>query len=149
MNAFLGAHFIFHYFCRNSLTLANLCYHSFSCISCKQMNTQHKYCYLDFDLDDTRSKLGHAAAFCHATNQRYGFSSSDLRQLGGSELKRIPDYLENDHEWKGRSIALMPVNSSRIVLQLHWEVAPLACENFVTLCCNDESHLRHDHECRP
>lgn len=105
------------------------------------MNTQHKYCYLDFDLDDTRSKLGHAAAFCHATNQRYGFSSPDLRQLGGSELKRLPDYLENDRDWRGRSIALIPVKSSRIVLQLNWEVAPLACENFVTLCCNDDNQI--------
>ena len=105
------------------------------------MNSQRKYCYLDFDLDDTRSKLGQAAAFCHATNQRYGFSSSDLRQLGGSELKRLPTYLENDHEWKDKSITLLPVKSCRIVLQLYWEVAPLACENFITLCCNDDNQL--------
>lgn len=105
------------------------------------MNQQHKYCYLDFDIDDTRSKLGQAAAFCQATNQRYGFSSPDLRQLGGSELKRIPDYLQNDHEWKGREITLLPVKSSRIVVQLNWAVAPLACENFLTLCSNDESHM--------
>ncbi|GAX28601.1 hypothetical protein FisN_1Hh608 [Fistulifera solaris] len=105
------------------------------------MNSQHKYCYLDFDLDDTRNKLGQAAAFCHATNQRYGFSSPDLRQLGGSELKRIHDYLENDHEWKGKSIALLPVKSNRIVLLLKWDVAPLACENFLALCCNDEKQI--------
>lgn len=44
-----------------------------------------------------RSKFGLAAAFVHATDTRYGFSSEDLRKLGGSELSRIKDLIESDH----------------------------------------------------
>lgn len=44
-----------------------------------------------------RSKFGLAAAFVHGTDTRYGFSSEDLRKLGGSELSRIKDLIESDH----------------------------------------------------
>jgi hypothetical protein len=44
-----------------------------------------------------RSKLALAAEFVNATNSRYGFSSNDLRKLGGSELSRIGDCIESDH----------------------------------------------------
>ena len=55
------------------------------------------YCYLDLDFDRYRQKLATAAAFVHATDSRYGFSSKDLRQLGGSELVRIPELISTDH----------------------------------------------------
>lgn len=100
-----------------------------------------QYCYMDFDIDQHRSKLARTAAFCHATNTRYGLSSKDLRQLGGSELKRIPELLANDHEWKESSSNVVlhgPVGGNRLVVQLDWNTAPLACENFATLCSNDE-----------
>jgi len=104
-----------------------------------------RYCYLDLDLNGHRSRLARAAAFVHAKDARYGFSSQHLLQLGGSELQRIPDLMASDHEWSSSSsnesnsntIEIRPpICGNRMVLKLHWEVAPLACENFATLCAN-------------
>ena len=50
-----------------------------------------------FFRSDHRAKLALAAAFVHATDSRYGFSSKDLRKLGGSELSRIGDLIGTDH----------------------------------------------------
>jgi hypothetical protein len=55
------------------------------------------YCYIDLDLNNHRRKLATAAAFCDATDSRYGFSSKDLRSLGGSEISRIPELISTDH----------------------------------------------------
>jgi cyclophilin family peptidyl-prolyl cis-trans isomerase len=103
-----------------------------------QTSTTCSYCYIDLDLQNHRSKLATAAAFVHATDARYGFTSSDLRALGGSELARISQLLETDHEWSGRCsggiVIRPPAAGNRIVVQLYRDVAPLACENFATLC---------------
>ena len=100
------------------------------------------YCYIDLDFDNYREKLSRCAAFVAATDSRYGFSSSDLRQLGGSELARIPDLIQVDHEWNRRSaIEVKPPHAgNRIVVKLYWDVAPMACENFATLCYNGSSN---------
>eukprot|EP00934_Nitzschia_sp_Nitz4_P002488 Nitzschia sp. Nitz4//scaffold22_size323478//132816//135872//NITZ4_000528-RA/size323478-processed-gene-0.22-mRNA-1//1//CDS//3329542998//2478//frame0 len=96
----------------------------------------------DIDMHQQRSKLATAAAFVDATNTRYGFSSKNLLQLGGSELSRIPETIASDHEWAPKDtecggIITQPVSQgNRIVVQLYWDVAPLACENFATLCAN-------------
>lgn len=106
-----------------------------------------RYCYLDIDIDGTRQKLATTAAFVHATDTRYGFSSKDLRELGGSELNRIGELMATDHEWHGRVIEATltesqqvlvkpPPHGCRIIVQLDWETAPMACENFATLCEN-------------
>lgn len=103
-----------------------------------------QYCFLDLDLDHHRAKLARAAAFVDATDSRYGFSSKDLRSLGGSELARIPELMASDHEWssKGALVELRPpVAGNRILVKLHWDVAPLACENFATLCANGASAI--------
>lgn len=104
------------------------------------------HCYLDFDLDRRRERLSTAAAFVHACDARYGLSSRDLLRLGGSELNRIPEQIEHDHEWSERGRACGSVRmrhpdgyGSRIVVRLYWDVAPLACENFATLCLNGGS----------
>lgn len=55
------------------------------------------YCFIDLDVDNRRHKLATAAAFVNATDSRYGFSSKDLRLLGGSELSRIHDLISVDH----------------------------------------------------
>lgn len=104
------------------------------------------YCYLDVDVNHHREKLALSAAFVNATDARYGFSSPDLRLLGGSELNRLPELLSNDHEWKdkisdsdnrGDRIAIRPpACGNRIILHLDWDTAPMACENFATLCSN-------------
>lgn len=41
--------------------------------------------------------MGLAAAFVNATDSRYGFSTNDLRNLGGGELARIDDLIREDH----------------------------------------------------
>jgi peptidylprolyl isomerase len=102
------------------------------------------YCYLDFDLRDGRSRLARAAAFVHATNTRYHFSSPDLLLLGGSERSRIPELAALDHEWSSRAADLClpvrpPAAGTRVLLQLDWSAAPLACENFATLCYHGSS----------
>ena len=56
-----------------------------------------QFCYIDIDIDRHREKLGLAASFVDATDSRYGFSSKDLRCLGGAELARIEESILNDH----------------------------------------------------
>ena len=94
-----------------------------------------RFCFLDIDFDNHRSKLATAAAFVDATDSRYGFTSKDLRKLGGSEVKRIQDLIATDHEWssKGDVETKPPPGGNRIVCQLFWDVAPMAAENFATL----------------
>jgi len=98
------------------------------------------YCFVDLDFGCHRSKHAIAAAFVDATDSRYGFSSKDLRLLGGSELSRVPELIASDHEWSSRAASGVeigpPPSGCRIILKLHWETAPLACENFATLCSN-------------
>jgi len=98
------------------------------------------YAFVDLDINTHRRKLGTAAAFVDATDTRYGHSSKDLLSLGGSELSRLEDLIANDHEWsakaKGGIETRPPPCGNRIVVKLLWEVAPLACENFATLCLN-------------
>lgn len=104
-----------------------------------------RFCFLDFDLCQSRSKLATAAAFVHATDSRYGFSSKDILSLGGSELARVLDLMDADPEWSAKTAAIFgydsvevrpPLAGNRIVVQLYWDIAPLACENFATLCDN-------------
>lgn len=97
-----------------------------------------RYCFLDIDFDNHRSKLATAAAFVDATDSRYGFSSKDLRLLGGSEVSRVKDLIVADHEWssKGPIETKPPPGGNRIVLELFWDVTPIAAENLATLCAN-------------
>ena len=61
-------------------------------------STNAQYCFLDIDINNHRQKLATAAAFVNATDTRYGFSSKDLLQLGGSEISRIQsELILNDH----------------------------------------------------
>ena len=59
--------------------------------------TQPRFCYIDIDINKHRKKLAVTAAFVDATDTRYGFSSKDLRCLGGSEIARIDDLISTDH----------------------------------------------------
>lgn len=109
------------------------------------MNTQNKYCFLDLDLDDSRKKIATCAAFVDSTDLTYGFSSKNLLALGGSELSRLKELISTDHEWASKDtecggiIIQPPPEGNRIVVKLYWDVAPLACENFSTLCLNGSS----------
>eukprot|EP00574_Skeletonema_japonicum_P005448 CAMPEP_0201722960 /NCGR_PEP_ID=MMETSP0593-20130828/7151_1 /ASSEMBLY_ACC=CAM_ASM_000672 /TAXON_ID=267983 /ORGANISM="Skeletonema japonicum, Strain CCMP2506" /LENGTH=416 /DNA_ID=CAMNT_0048213983 /DNA_START=141 /DNA_END=1391 /DNA_ORIENTATION=+ len=105
-------------------------------------------CYIDFDINNHRSKLALSAAFVDATDSRYGFSSKHLLKLGGSELSRIKDSLLMDHEWGTKAeggessiVTKLPQCGSRVIFRLYWDVAPLACENFASLCVNGGNSL--------
>jgi cyclophilin family peptidyl-prolyl cis-trans isomerase len=98
-----------------------------------------RHCYLDLDVDGHRGRLRRGAAFVFGTDARYGLSSGDLRRLGGSEVRRLPEYLASDREWGGEPAAFHPPSpggNARIVLELFWEAAPVACRNFALLCSN-------------
>mmetsp|Transcript_50336 Transcript_50336/g.56248 ORF Transcript_50336/g.56248 Transcript_50336/m.56248 type:complete len:401 (+) Transcript_50336:118-1320(+) len=100
------------------------------------------YCFLDFDINSSRKRLAVSAAFVDSTNITYGFSSTNLLRLGGSEISRIKELISTDHEWSknddlcGGIITQPPSEGNRIVIKLYWDVAPIACENFATLCSN-------------
>ena len=116
-------------------------------MSSNNINAQTcQYCFLDLDLDNARERLATAAAFVDATDTRYGFSSNILLKLGGSELSRLPELISTDHEWSTKTAAAQssvvtkpPAYGNRIVVKLYWDIAPLACENFATLCANGSS----------
>mmetsp|Transcript_7173 Transcript_7173/g.14896 ORF Transcript_7173/g.14896 Transcript_7173/m.14896 type:complete len:93 (-) Transcript_7173:924-1202(-) len=63
-------------------------------------STTCAYCYIDIDINNHRSNLALSAAFVDATDSRYGFSSKDLRKLGGSEVSRIDDLISMDHGYR-------------------------------------------------
>lgn len=108
-----------------------------------------KYCFLDIDINNHRAKHALGAAFVRATDTRYGFTSQDLRKLGGSEIHRVQteDLIVNDHDFAqkvselgGYALShLTEENGGRIIVELFWDVAPLACENFATLCRNSNN----------
>ncbi|KAL3807342.1 hypothetical protein ACHAXA_003853 [Cyclostephanos tholiformis] len=112
-----------------------------------------QYCYIDLDVNDHRSNLALTATFVNATNTRYGLSSKDLRELGGSEISRLHDLMISDHEWSCKLpsnkdgtktttiVTDLPPHGSRVVFKLYWDVAPMACENFATLCTNGGNSL--------
>jgi len=93
-------------------------------------------------VNNCRLKFSTAAAFVDGTDTRYGLSSKDILDLGGSELSRLEELISTDHEWADKASKCggiqtrPPPSSCRIVVKLFWDVAPLACENFATLCLN-------------
>ena len=44
-------------------------------------NPARTFAYLDFDVKNHRAALSRAAAFVHATDQRYAWTSKELRLL--------------------------------------------------------------------
>ena len=93
-------------------------------------------CYLDFDVDNSLSKRSLTAHFVASTSLRYGLTSNSINDLGGSEIKRLRGYFSADYEFNSRGeIEPEPMRTNvRIVVKLHTEECPLACENFVKLC---------------
>lgn len=91
--------------------------------------------YLDLDIDGHRAAHERARAFIAATNLRYGWSSPDLAQLGGSERARVEELYSSDHEWGSRGrIALSACPHERLELRLWPHLAPNAVDNFLSLC---------------
>ena len=100
-----------------------------------------KFAYLDLDIDNHRAKHALAREFVKHTDLRYHWTSKVLRELGGGEKTRVKEMFASDYEWseKGNGeIELEPAAEERVVFELFWEKAPLACENFAHLCAGDK-----------
>jgi len=95
--------------------------------------------YLDVDIDGWRDKYNLACEFVKATNLRYGFSSNNLEDLGGSEKKRIVQELfPSDWEWSGKGTVVTEMRPERITIELWPDVAPLATQNFMAMCTGEK-----------
>jgi len=91
--------------------------------------------WLDIDINDTRAAYQLAKDFVAARNLAYSLTSDRLEMLGGAEKKRVKDVLfPSDFDWsqKGRVAVVMP--PERITLELWPDIAPLAVQNFISLC---------------
>ncbi len=64
------------------------------CLFLNEINLLIIFFVFLFFLDQLDSQ---SAAFVEAKDSRYGFSTKDLRKLGGSELSRIGDLMTMDH----------------------------------------------------
>jgi hypothetical protein len=99
--------------------------------------------FFDIDINGHREAYQRACAFVAATNLRYGFSSPNLAELGGSERKRLQEFYAEDFEWKDRGrIELDPAPHERVVFELFPDVAPNAVANFTALCIGDKGLAR-------
>ena len=90
--------------------------------------------FLDIDIDGWRAAYQRAVDFVAQNSLKYSLSSDNLLELGGSEKKRVrTDYYPNDFDWSSRGPIRMKQRDERIVVELWPDVAPLACENFLSL----------------
>mmetsp|Transcript_95573 Transcript_95573/g.270581 ORF Transcript_95573/g.270581 Transcript_95573/m.270581 type:complete len:281 (-) Transcript_95573:50-892(-) len=91
--------------------------------------------WLEIDINDTRAAYQLAKDFVAAKNLAYNLSSDLLERLSGSEKKRVKaDLFPSCFEWasRGRIAVVMP--PERITFELWPDVAPLAVQNFLSLC---------------
>eukprot|EP00729_Bicosta_minor_P010719 gene10719-9688_t len=91
-------------------------------------------CFLDIDVDGARAAYKLACDFVEATDLTYGWSSKKLADLGGSERSRLPDMFEADYDWSQKGKIRLDPPVERVVIKVNTKAAPLAAENFVSLC---------------
>lgn len=99
--------------------------------------------YLDIDIDGHIAAWRRAQDFIAATDQRYGWSSRFLHELGGSERSRVQETYAADFDWSGRGrIELDPAAHSRVVFALYADVAPNCAQNFTALCTGEKGKAK-------
>jgi cyclophilin family peptidyl-prolyl cis-trans isomerase len=99
--------------------------------------------FLDFDVGGHRAAHALLCAFVEANEAKYGLSSRVAAELGGSERARLRELFEADHAWSGRGrIELLPAAAERVVVELYADAAPLAVENFLSLCAGDRGKAK-------
>ena len=84
------------------------------------------YCFLDFDIDDTRASYKRACEFVEGNSIKYGLSSNKLSELGGREKLSVPELYANDYVWSQKgscSIDIQPF--TRIVFEMFADDSPL------------------------
>eukprot|EP00928_Gymnodinium_smaydae_P004215 TRINITY_DN11462_c0_g1_i1.p1 TRINITY_DN11462_c0_g1~~TRINITY_DN11462_c0_g1_i1.p1 ORF type:complete len:284 (-),score=78.67 TRINITY_DN11462_c0_g1_i1:313-1164(-) len=95
--------------------------------------------WLDIDINETRAAYQLAKDFVAARNLAYSLSSDRLEMLQGAEKRRVKDQLyPSDFDWskKGRIAVVMP--PERLTFELWPDVAPLAVQNFLSLCTGNK-----------
>ena len=63
----------------------------------------------------------------------YSLSSPLFERLQGSEIARLKMLYENDYEWGSRGPIITKLPNQRIILEVWPDIAPLACQNFLTI----------------
>jgi peptidylprolyl isomerase len=97
--------------------------------------------YLDLDFNDSRAAYKRAVDFVDANSIKYSLSSNVLDELGGREMKSIPELFANDYVWSEANpgkVLTKPQSATRLVFELDTNNSPLACENFHALCTNSK-----------
>ena len=99
--------------------------------------------FLDIDIDGHRAAHKRAVDFVSANSIKYGLSSADLRELGGSERARLPELFSSDHAWSARGrIELSPAPAERVVIELFAAAAPTCAANFRALCTGEKGKAK-------
>lgn len=91
--------------------------------------------WLEIDINESRAAYQLACDFVAARNLAYHLSSDRLECLSGSERRRVKDTLfPSDFDWskKGRIAVVLP--PERITFELWPDIAPVAVQNFLSLC---------------
>ena len=86
--------------------------------------------WLDVDIDKSTERYERAKRFVETRGLAYNLSSNRLDELGGSELARLPELVENDFEFGGKGGILTKLPPQRVTIRLFPKVAPLATKNF-------------------
>ena len=101
--------------------------------------------YLDLDISDSRASYKRAVDFVEANSIKYSLSSNVLLELGGREMKSVPELYENDYVWSEQHpgpVITTPQRATRLIFSLDSENSPLASENFFALCTGSKGHSK-------
>jgi len=95
--------------------------------------------YFIVDINGSHEAHQRCVDFVTECSIKYGLSSKNLSELGGSEKARLAELYENDYAWssKGRMQVAPPLHD-RIVFSLFEDAAPNCCKNFMLLCSGEK-----------
>ena len=89
--------------------------------------------FMDIDINGAAAAYARGATFVSTKNLAYNLSSTNITELGGSELSRLPALYASDFEWSSKGRARFRAPRQRIVLEIFKKTAPLAAQNFLSL----------------